>query len=221
MIIAIDGPVASGKSVTARLVAERLGLVYFDTGITYRAVALAVIRHGIDPDDPQAIVRLTERLGLAVRRAGHTMRVTLDGEDVTDALWTSEVTAVSSRVSCIPRVREFIVEKQREAVRSLDAVVVGRDIGTVVFPDACVKVYFSATVEERARRRYEELRRSGEAVSFEEIYRALIDRDARDTHRADSPLVRAADALFIDTTDLTVEQQVEQVIELLRRAGRG
>lgn len=217
MIIAIDGPVASGKSTTARLVAERLGLVYFDTGMTYRAAALAVIRRGVNPEDSQAVVRLAENLSLAVRRLGNSMCVILNGEDVTDALWTSDVAAVSSRISSIPRVREIVVAKQREAVRSLDAVVAGRDIGTVVFPDAELKIYLSATAEERARRRYEELCRKGVSTSYEEVYHALLDRDRRDTCRADSPLVRAADAILIDTTNLTVEQQVESLITLINK----
>lgn len=215
MILAIDGPVASGKSLTARLIAERLGIVYFDTGMTYRAVGLAVIRQGIDPDDAPAVIRLTERLDLAIRRVDQTMRVILDGEDVTDALWASDVAAVTSQVSTIPPVRARIVEKQREAVRSLDAVVAGRDIGTVVFPDAVLKVYLDATADERARRRYEELRRKGVAVSYDDVYRSVLDRDKRDTQRAESPLVRADDAILIDTTDLTVDQQVDRVLEAL------
>ena len=218
MIIAIDGPVASGKSTTACLLAQRLGFVYFDTGLTYRAVGLAVIRCGVDPADYDAAIRIAENLLLTIRAKDHIARVFLGEEDVSDALWESEVATAGSQVAGIPQVRDILVRKQQTAVGAHDMVVAGRDIGTVVFPDASLKIYLDATAEARAHRRYDEYCRKGMQTTYESVYHEITDRDKRDMERVESPLMRASDAVLIDTSNLSVDAQVEQVLAMAIRS---
>ena len=220
MIIAIDGPVASGKSTTACLAAQRLGFVFFDTGLTYRSVGLAVLRCGVDPVDYGAVIRITGDLPLTIQAKDHVARVFLGDEDVTDALWESEVATAGSQVAGIPKVREILVRKQQRAVGARDMVVAGRDIGTVVFSDASLKIYLDASAEARAHRRYDEYCRRGMQTTYESVYTEIVDRDKRDMERTESPLMRASDAVLIDTSDLSVDEQVEQVLVLAIRTRR-
>jgi cytidylate kinase len=222
LIIAVDGPAASGKSTTAKLVADRLGFTYIDSGAMYRAVALKAIRLAVDMAD-------RVRLGDVAREAsieltGHGRGpILLDGEDVTFAVRSEDVTLAASVMSTVPEVRVALVEQQREIGRRESCVMEGRDIGTVVFPNADLKVFLVASLEERARRRYEQSieqgvvdARRGDVAgpSIAEIARGIAERDERDTTRADSPLRKADDAVEINTTSLTIEQQVDRVIEL-------
>lgn len=210
MVIAIDGPAGAGKSTVARAVARELGFTYLDSGAMYRCVALAVSRTGADPDDGDAAGEVAER----VRIEFDDGRVSLDGEDVSAAIRTPEVSALASRVSVHPRVREALVAEQRRLIASGRYVAEGRDIGTVVSPDAPLKVFLGASDEERARRRAAE---TGEP--FEEVLRAQRERDRRDREREHAPLRPAEDAVELDTTGLPVEEVVARVVELARERG--
>lgn len=202
-VIAIDGPAGSGKSTLARAIAARTGLDYLDTGAMYRSVALAVLRRGLDPADATAAGELARVLPIDVGE-----RVLVDGADETEAIRSAEVSAVVSIVAAHPEVRVHLVRRQQEWAAARDgAVVEGRDIGTVVFPDATVKVYLTAHEEERVRRRQLE---GGDAVAAE-----VLRRDHVDSTRATSPLLSADDALVIDTTGRTIEEIVEEVLSKL------
>ena len=210
MVIAIDGPAGAGKSTVARAVAGALGVTYLDSGAMYRCVALAALRAGVDLDDGEAVGRIAREIRIEL--AGG--RVLLGGLDVTDEIRAPDVTAAASRVSVHPEVREAMVAQQRALIESGDYVAEGRDIGTVVSPDAPLKVYLTASPEERARRRAGE---SGEEV--EAVLAAQSDRDARDRDREHGALRPAADSVEIDTTGLDVEQVTERIVELARERG--
>ena len=210
MVIAIDGPAGAGKSTVARAVARALGFTYLDSGAMYRCVALTALRDGIDPDDAEAVGGIAGHLGIELGGGG----VTLDGEDVTEAIRSPEVTTAASRVSVHPRVRAAMVDRQRELIEAADYVAEGRDIGTVVSPDAPLKVFLTATPEERARRRAAE---TGEPL--DEVRAALAARDDRDTEREHGALRAADDAVEIDTTGLDVDEVTDRVVELARARG--
>ena len=221
MIVAIDGPASSGKSTTARAVAEELGLLYLDTGAMYRAVAVAFLRAGRDatPESARAVLPQL-RLEIAEGEGGR-MRVLLDGEDVVDRLREPEVTQLASEVSALPSVREKLVEEQRRVASEHEqagggVVLDGRDIGTVVFPNADVKIFLIADAEVRARRRHAELEEKGKAPPWEEVLANIRRRDAQDRNRATSPLKKADDAIELDTTELSIEEQVEFVVGRVR-----
>ncbi|MSO40579.1 MAG: (d)CMP kinase [Solirubrobacterales bacterium] len=210
MVIAVDGPAGAGKSSVARAVAERLGFTYLDSGAMYRCVALAATERGIDINDGEALGSLAR--GLEIGFDGKS--VILDGEDVSRPIRSKEVTATSSRASAFPQVREAMVARQRELIASGDYVAEGRDIGTVVSPDAPLKVYLTASEQERARRRAAE---TGEAV--ERVMAALRVRDARDSGREHSPLRAADDAVALDTTNLSVSAAADEIAGLARERG--
>ena len=215
MLVAIDGPAGSGKSSVARAVAERLSLADLNTGATYRAVALVALREGLDLDDGAALAAIGGDVGLAANG------VFYGGERIPeDALRTPEIAAAASRVSAHPELREVLVERQRAAARKAQdlggAVVEGRDIGTVVLPDAELKVFLSASPEERARRR---ALQSGREEELERIRKAMHTRDKRDSEREASPLKPAPDAVVLDTTGLSLEGVVSCVVELARERG--
>ncbi len=214
MIITIDGPAGSGKSTVARGLAGRLGLAYLDTGAMYRAVTLRALRGGVDLTDADALTRCAAEADLALEADGGRLRVMLDGRDVSEAIRSIEVTEASGYLASAPGVREVLVALQRRVAGQLDGVVTeGRDQGSVVFPDATVKVFLVADAAVRARRRYDELRAKGETVDYDGIYSAIVARDHRDAARDIGPLVKPAGAIEVDTTDLTVEQ----VIDVLAR----
>jgi cytidylate kinase len=210
MVIAIDGPAGAGKSTVARGVADALGITYLDSGAMYRCVALAALRAGIDPDDAAAVTALAT--GLAIEFEG--ARVELDGGDVSSAIREPEVSAIASRVSVHPGVREAMVVRQRELIAAAPYVAEGRDIGTVVSPEAPLKVFLTAEDEERARRRAAE---SGEAV--EDVMAALADRDARDREREHGALRPAGDSIVLDTTGLAIDEVVSRVVALATERG--
>ena len=212
-VIAIDGPAASGKSTLARRLAQELGLAWLDTGAFYRAAALAVLRAGADFEDDEGVVEVVRRRAIS-QEGGRTL---LDGEDVETEIRTSRVTVAASQVAVLPGVRRILVQMQRRWVeeRGGSAVVEGRDIGSVVFPDAPVKVYLTADSDERARRRLAEL---DEAPEASEVQEGLALRDRQDATRTASPLRRTPDAVEIDTTALSPDEAVVQVLGLVRAA---
>ena len=224
-IVAIDGPAASGKSTTARLVAERLGYRWVDTGAMYRALALKAVREKIKPWEEGRLREMLGRTGVRLEEGDGGLRVLLDGEDVTDLVRSPEVTRAVSWVCALPFVREAMVQLQRRMAASGGVVMEGRDIGTVVVPDAEVKVFLDADVRERARRRWRELREKGMDVSLEDVERELEERDRKDSAREHSPLRRAPDAILVDTTNLSVEEQVERIVRMVeayvQAAGKG
>lgn len=204
MIIAIDGPSGSGKSTLGRMLARELDLLYLDTGSMYRAVALATIEVGLDPQDSEAVVALATRSDIDLEGDPDSLKVLLNGRDVTEEIRNENVTAMSSVVSTIPGVRRAMVTRQRELGKR-GAVLNGRDIGTVVFPEADVKFFLTAAPEERAERRFKEDRVTNHDVSFEQTLAEMVERDRRDSTRADSPLKAADDAIVIDSSGLSID----------------
>jgi cytidylate kinase len=215
MIIAIDGPAGSGKSTVARGLARRLGLTYLDSGAMYRAVTLKALEDGADLDDGEALGRLGAEADIELReRANDNVQVLLDGRDVSEEIRAPVVTGASSQVAAHAAVRRALLAKQRELIAAGDWVVEGRDIGTVVAPDATIKVFLTADPAERARRRADELRRRGIAADADEVHRAIEQRDRLDSTRSAAPLRAAADAVTIDTTGLDAEQVIERLVTL-------
>jgi CMP/dCMP kinase len=217
IVIAIDGPAASGKSTTAKLVAERLGFVHVDTGAMYRAITLKVLQNGVDPGDASRIDHLVKSTRLELRREDGIMRVFLDGKDVTTEIRSVEVTRTVSAISSLRAVREAMVREQRRMGERGNVVAEGRDIGTVVFPHADLKFFVIAGIEARARRRQKDLQQQGVDADLAEIESAIRKRDALDSSREESPLRKAADAIELDTSDMTIQEQVDFVVDRVRR----
>jgi CMP/dCMP kinase len=215
LIIAIDGPSGAGKSTLGRMLARELGLLYIDTGSMYRAVALAVIESSISSNDDVAVGSLAARVTIDLRGDPDSMEITLEGRDVTEAIRSEEVTHLSSIISAIPEVRRAMVQRQRE-MGQRGAVLNGRDIGTVVFPDADVKFFLTAVPQERAKRRFMEEYAQDTSVSFEETFADMSERDQRDATRADSPLATAKDAIVIDSTGLSVGEVYDRMMVIIR-----
>lgn len=216
MIVAIDGPAASGKSTVARGVARSLGFKYIDTGAMYRAVTWRALHDHVDVTDEEAVASLARSSSIRVAGPDDGYRIFIDGTEVTEEIRSSRVSAAVSTVSKVPGVRTALVEKQRKLATGVDVVVEGRDIGTVVFPDADVKIYLTASVAERARRRQQELSEKGQSVDVAVIEREIVARDRIDSTRAVSPLACAADAHVIDTTGRAVEEVVGDIVGLVR-----
>jgi len=214
MIIAIDGPSGSGKSTLGRMLARALKLLYIDTGSMYRAVALATIDAEIDPSDKDAVAALADEIEIDLRGDPDSLSVLLNGRDVTDQIRTEKVTEMSSVVSTIPGVRRAMVARQR-AIGKRGAVLNGRDIGTVVFPDADVKFFLTAVPEERAERRYKEDKTS----TYAETLADMIERDRRDSSRADSPLKVADDAIVIDSTGKSIDEVFAEMMKRINVYG--
>ena len=218
--IAIDGPAGSGKSTTAKLVAKVLGLLPIDTGAMYRAVALKVLREKIDPYNEEKVGEIAGKVNIEQKLENGEIHTYLDGEDVSTAIRTPEVNNTVSIISAYPGVRKKMVELQRKLAKAGGVVLEGRDIGTVVLPDADLKVYMIASLEERIRRRLKELKEKGMDVSFEDVKQEILMRDEMDSKREYSPLKIPEDAFILDTTNLTVEEQVEKILkEVERRFG--
>lgn len=219
--IAIDGPAASGKSTTARLVAKKLGYLYIDSGAMYRAVTLKALREGIPTTDDAALAKIAGQAKIEFTKNGDELRVLLDNEDVTEAIRTPEIAKHISPVAANPKVREILVARQQELGKAGGVVMDGRDIGTVVFPDAELKVYMKASAEERARRRVNELKERGIQADYQKVLQEIKRRDKADSTRRHGPLRAAADAIIIDTTHLTIDEQVEKIYRLAKERIKG
>jgi cytidylate kinase len=217
LVIAIDGPAASGKSTTARLTAKQLGYLFIDTGAMYRAVTLKALEAKLDLTDEASIGELAAQTQISFQGAGDQLNVFLDGCDVTKEIRSPEVTRAVSQVSALRRVREVMVGMQRRAAAEGGVVLEGRDIGTVVVPDADLKIFLDAEVDKRAHRRSRELRSRGIDVTAEKVIKDIVDRDHKDSNREVSPLRRADDAVMLDTSTLTIEEQVSFVVSLAKK----
>ncbi|MGH9882106.1 MAG: (d)CMP kinase [Pyrinomonadaceae bacterium] len=215
LIIAIDGPSGAGKSTVGRMLARALNLLYIDTGSMYRAVALAVMESSLSANDDVAIGSLASRIDIDLKGAPESLQVSLEGRNVTEQIRSEEVTHMSSIVSAIPAVRRALVQRQRE-IGKRGAVLNGRDIGTVVFPDADVKFFLTASPQERAERRFIEERAQDASVSFEETFADMSERDLRDSTRADSPLAIAEDAAVVDSTGLSIDEVFDQMMQVVQ-----
>lgn len=219
LVIAIDGPAGAGKSTVAKMLAAGLGLSYVDSGATYRAAALKVLESGVSPDEAAKVVETISQSEIAFDAAGGKPRVLLDGREVTDKIRSSDVTLAAAKVSRLPEVRKKLVAIQRAFACGRGVVMEGRDIGTVVFPDAPLKIFLEADREERARRRLEQNHQEGRASTLEDTAYELGRRDQLDAERKISPLVAAQDAVSIDSTHLTAEEVVQKIVELAIERG--
>ena len=216
LVIAIDGPAGAGKSTVARMLASRLGLTYVDSGATYRAAALKVVNSGTPPDDEKAVAGVVITAQIEIMTDDGRSAVFLDGRNVEQGIRTPAVTLAAAQVSRLPEVRKKLIELQRSLVRGKGVVMEGRDIGTVVFPDAPLKIFLKADVEERARRRLNQDLQDGRTSTLEQTAYNIGRRDQLDAERKVSPLVPAADAVEIDSTHLQAEEVVERIIALGR-----
>lgn len=215
--IAIDGPSGAGKSTLAKMVAEKLGFLYVDTGAIYRTVGLWIWKNGADPHDVPAVTGLLDSIKIEMNHGADGLQhMVLNGEDVTADIRQHAISAYASAVSAIPQVRAFLLDMQRSLARTHNVVMDGRDIGTVVLPDADVKLFLTAAPEDRARRRYEELLARGQQADFATVLKDLEERDRNDSTRASAPLRQAEDALLVDTTGNTLEQSFELLIKTVK-----
>lgn len=211
-IIAIDGPAGSGKGTLAKALAERFNLVNIDTGATYRCVALKVLRNNVNLEQTDKIIEISKNIDIDLKQDG---KVFMDGVDVTKEIRSKEVTGIVSPISSIIEVRENMVDIQRKIAEGKDVVMEGRDITTVVFPNAKYKFYLDASLESRAKRRYEENREKGIDMTYEEVYENIKKRDYNDMHKEVGSLTRTDDQIYIDTTDLTVEEEIEIIRKII------
>lgn len=213
--IAIDGPVGAGKSTIAKLLAKKLEIVYVDTGAMYRAVGLYVVRKGLNTRKPKEVNSVLGEIKLDVKLSDAGQLIFLNDENVTDLIRTPDISMAASDVSAVPEVREELVAMQRKLAGAKSVVMDGRDIGTVVLPNATTKIFLIADLDVRANRRYKELIKKGQNVTFEEVKQDIIERDKNDMTRAASPLKRADDAIDLDTTGLTIDEVVRSVIDII------
>jgi cytidylate kinase len=215
LIVAIDGPSGAGKSTITRQLASILSYIYIDTGAMYRALALAVSRAGVSADADQQVLEICRNSELAFVSENGVSRITLNGEDVADLIRSPEISLLTSRIACKKAVRELLLGKQREMGKGGGVILEGRDIGTVVFPDADVKFFLSASAEERGRRRYLELKAKGAAVDLEQTVAEVIARDLQDENRDHAPLRQAEDAIAVDSTSLSIGEVVDGMVQVI------
>lgn len=216
LAIAIDGPSGAGKSTIARLLAADLRFIYVDTGALYRAVGYTMLQEGIDPADAAAVEERLPELQVELRYVDGVQRVFVNDQDVSDCIRTPEVSMAASAVSALPAVRQFLLQLQRDLAASSNVIMDGRDIGTVVLPDAGLKIFLTASPEERARRRYLELQEKGVDTTLEAVLEDMRQRDHNDSNRAAAPLKAAEDAVMVDTTGCSLEEAVERMKKLAK-----
>lgn len=214
--VAIDGPAGAGKSTIARAVAKELSYIYVDTGALYRAVALFVLQKGVSPEDTAHVCALLKEISVSLEYEDGEQKVMLCGKDVSGQIRSAEVSMASSKVSAIPEVRSFLFSVQRDIARTHNVIMDGRDIGTVVLPNAQVKIFLTASAEVRARRRYDEMIQKGMKAEYSEVLKDLKQRDYNDIHRKVSPLKKAEGAVSVDTTGETLEQSVARLTEIIK-----
>ena len=214
--IAIDGPAGAGKSSTAKLVAAKLGYIYVDTGALYRTVGLYSIRKGIDTKNAENVISTLSDIKVELKFIDGSQHVFLNGEDVSEAIRTPEASMAASNVSAIPRVREFLFDLQRSIAAENNCIMDGRDIGTVVLPNADVKIFLTASVEERARRRFKEMLDKGESADYDDILEDIKKRDYQDSQREIAPLKQADDAIFVDNGGYNLESGAAYLIEIIK-----
>ena len=219
--VAIDGPSGAGKSTVTRAAAAQLGFTYVDTGAMYRAIGLAVRRRGIDGADADAIAALLPSITVGLAYQDGVQHVLLDGEDVSDAIRTPEIAHYASMVSAVPAVRQFLLDTQRGMAKKDNILMDGRDIGTVILPDAPVKIFLTASAEKRAERRYLELVEKGQQVTREGVLHDVVARDRQDMTRQTAPLKQAEDAVLLDTSDMTLEESIGAVLRIIREKTEG
>lgn len=213
--VAIDGPAGAGKSTIARMAAQKLNFIYVDTGALYRTLGLAGRLGRVDIHNPQALETLLQNSAVELKFINGEQRVFLNGEDVSENIRTAEMGAAASEISAIPRVREHLLGMQRDIAEKNNIIMDGRDIGTVVLPNAEVKIFLTASAECRARRRQLDFEKKGEKVDFAEVLSMIEKRDYQDSHREIAPLKPAADSVLVDTSELTLEQSAEKVMEII------
>ena len=216
--IAIDGPGGAGKSILAKAVAKELEIIYVDTGALYRTIGLYMLTHGIDPTDAEAVASQLGSFKLELTYIDGEQVILLDGENVKDAIRTPEMSMAASHVSAIKEVRSFLLDTQRSIAKQHSVIMDGRDIGTVILPDAEVKIFLTASPEARAKRRYEELKAKGKDVSYEQVYTEMVERDKNDSTRDIAPCVPADDAILLDNSDMTAEETTQAVIDIINKA---
>ncbi len=214
--IAIDGPGGAGKSTVSKAVAAALGIVYVDTGALYRTIGLYVKRAGVEPRDREAVTALLPQIEIEIKYVDGKQCVYLNGVDNGDAIRTPEMSMYASAVSAIPEVRAFLLDTQRNIARKNSVIMDGRDIGTVILPDAELKIFLTASEECRARRRYDELISRGQSVKYEDVLAEMNERDANDAGRDIAPTAAAADAVILDNTDMNFEQTVDAIVKMAR-----
>ena len=214
--IAIDGPAGAGKSSVAKEVAARLGFIYVDTGALYRAIGVNALKNGIKTDDTEAIIAILPETKVELRYVDGAQRVILNGEDVSETIRLPEASMAASNVSAIPAVREFLLDLQRDMAKNNNVIMDGRDIGTVILPDAQYKFFLTASAEVRAERRYKELVEKGTTVDFDALLSEIKQRDYNDSHRATAPLRQADDAVFVDSSDMTKEEVIEYIASQIK-----
>ncbi len=214
--IAIDGPAGAGKSTVARAAAQQLGYIYVDTGALYRSIGLYATAHEVPADSEERVSALLPDIKLELGYQNGEQRVFLNGYDVSEQIRTPEMSMAASKVSAIPEVRQFLFALQKNMAKEHNVVMDGRDIGTVVLPEAQVKIFLTATPEERAKRRHRELVEKGMEVSYESLLEEVKQRDYNDSHRAIAPLKQAEDAILLDTTHLTLEQSIEALLKIVK-----
>ena len=215
--VAIDGPVGAGKSTVAKLIAKKMNIIYVDTGAMYRTVGLYAIRKGIETTNHEELKNIIDEINIDVEIKDGEQLIYLNNENVTGLIRTPEISMAASNVSAVPEIRTKLVEMQRKLAESKSVIMDGRDIGTVVMPNADTKIFLDATPEARAKRRYNELIAKKQEVTFEDVYNDLLERDKNDSTRAASPLRVADDAIVLDTTNLTLEQVVEESIKIITK----
>ena len=216
--IAIDGPAGAGKSTIAKKLAKELGYVYVDTGAMYRAMAYYFLTNNISSDDEAAIAKACDNVNVSIAYKNNEQQVLLNGENISDKIRNEEVGNMASATSVYPVVRTKLVELQRQLAQKENVIMDGRDIGTVVLPNANVKIYLTASSKVRAQRRFDELTEKGISCKFDEIEKDIIDRDYRDMHRETSPLKQADDAVLLDSSDMDIDEVVEKMKEIIREA---